>query len=187
MGTFGKFHSWDSEDPYLVRTLVEASFPDTPLVPCDVVFGDYAEWGGPQVSWTAACYVLGADFADQMPNDEDPMPLDGNPHPLPGNLVNDNLMFVLPPYPMIGWTDALVPPPVDHNNDAAGDGWGHANWDDNDEARPQQPQPALPEHDQISIVIEQPEGSVSVEQHVEILMVEHHEMQQDHQLQDNVH
>ena len=73
VGTFGKFISWDSEDPYLVRTMVEASFPDTPLVPRDVVFGDYAEWGGAQVSWTATCYVLGADFADQMPNDEDPM------------------------------------------------------------------------------------------------------------------
>ena len=69
VGTFGKFHSWDSEDPYLVRAVVEASFPDTPLVPRDVVFGDYAEWGGAQVSWTAACYVLGADFADHMPND----------------------------------------------------------------------------------------------------------------------
>lgn len=46
VGTFGKFISWDSEDPYLVRTLVEASFPDTPLFPPDVLFGDYAEWGG---------------------------------------------------------------------------------------------------------------------------------------------
>ena len=46
VGTFGKFHSWDSEDPYLARTVVEASFPDTPLVPRDVVFGDYAESGG---------------------------------------------------------------------------------------------------------------------------------------------
>lgn len=112
MGTFGKFHSWDSEDPYLVRTLVEASFPDTPLVPRDVVFGDYAEWGGAQVSWTAVYYVLGADFADQMPNDEGPMPLDGNPHPLPGNLLQDNLMFVLPPYPMLGWNDAPIAPPL---------------------------------------------------------------------------
>ena len=40
VGAFGKFISWDSEDPYLVRTLVEASFLDTPLVPRDVVFGD---------------------------------------------------------------------------------------------------------------------------------------------------
>ena len=78
IGTFGKFISWDSEDPHFVRTLVEASFPNMPLVPGDVVFGDYAEWGGAQVSWTAAWYVLGVDFANQMPNDEDPMPLDGN-------------------------------------------------------------------------------------------------------------
>ena len=64
VGTFGKFISWDSEDPYLVRNLVQANFSDTPLVPRDVVFGDYAEWVGAQVSWTAACYVLGVDFAD---------------------------------------------------------------------------------------------------------------------------
>ena len=142
--------------------------------------------GGAQVSWTAACYVLGADFADQMPNDEEPIPLDGNPHPLPGNLVNDNLIFVLPPYLMIGWNDAPVPPPVDQNNDAAGDGWGHANWGDNDEELPQQPQPTLPEQYQISIVIDQPEGSVSVEQHVEILLEEQNELQHDQQLQGNV-
>ena len=162
VGTFGKFISWDSEDPYLVRTLVEASFPDTPLVPRDVVFGDYAEYGGAQVSWTTACYVLGADFAAQMPNDEAPMPLDGNPHPLPGNLVPDNLMFVLPPYPMLGWNDAPVaPPPPPENNEAPG--WGNAMW--GNEAEDEQAlQPAAPEQDQVSIVIDQPEGSVSVDQ-----------------------
>lgn len=46
VSTFGKFQSWDSEDQYLVRTLVRASFPDTPLIPRSLVFGDYAEWGG---------------------------------------------------------------------------------------------------------------------------------------------
>ena len=72
--------------------------------------------GGAQVSWTAACYFLGADFADQMPNDEDPMPLDGNPHPMPGHLIPDNIPFVLPPYPMLGWNDVpLAPPPPPDN------------------------------------------------------------------------
>src|ERR1041385_1260251 len=40
INTFRKFHSWNSEDPYLVRSMVHASFPSTALVPWDVVFGD---------------------------------------------------------------------------------------------------------------------------------------------------
>ena len=44
INTFGKFHSWNSEDPYLVRSMIHASFPSTALVPRDIVFGDYAEW-----------------------------------------------------------------------------------------------------------------------------------------------
>ena len=88
--------------------------------------------GGAQVSWTAACYVLGADFADQMPNDADPMPLDGNPHPMPGHLIPDNIPFVLPPYPMLGWNDApLAPPPPPDNPVAAG--WGNAQWGDEED------------------------------------------------------
>ena len=114
----------------MVRTLVEASFPHTPLVPRDVVFGDYAEWGGPQVSWTAACYVLGADFADQMPNDEDPMPLDGNPHPMPSQLQPNENFWAVPPYPALGWNDITHPwhhdQPHQHQDEQQ-DGWGP--WD----------------------------------------------------------
>ena len=42
VNTFGKFHHWISQDPYLVRTLVFASFPEDILVPRDVVFMDFA-------------------------------------------------------------------------------------------------------------------------------------------------
>ena len=42
VNTFGKFHHWISDDPYLVRSLVFASFPEDVLVPRDVVFMDYA-------------------------------------------------------------------------------------------------------------------------------------------------
>ena len=42
VNTFGEFHHWISEDPYLMRTLVFASFPEDILVPRDVVFMDYA-------------------------------------------------------------------------------------------------------------------------------------------------
>jgi hypothetical protein len=105
IGTFGKFHDWHRDDPLLARTLVHASFPSPQLVPRDIVFGDYAQFGGARRSWTACCFILSADFADIVPADEDPMPLDGNPHPLPGNLFIDHHNFVMPQYPEIGWNE----------------------------------------------------------------------------------
>jgi hypothetical protein len=105
IGTFGKFHDWHRDDPLLAQTLVHASFPSPQLVPRDIVFGDYAQFGGARRSWTACCFILSADFADIVPADEDPMPLDGNPHPLPGNLFIDHHNFVMPQYPEIGWND----------------------------------------------------------------------------------
>ena len=42
VNTFGKFHHWISDDPYVVRSLVFASFLEDVLVPRDVVFMDYA-------------------------------------------------------------------------------------------------------------------------------------------------
>ena len=85
------------------RTLIYASFPSPALVPGDVVFGHYGNLGVVRESWTAACYILTAEFAEIMPADEDPMPFDGNPHPLPGGLLQQDNMFVLPPFPELGW------------------------------------------------------------------------------------
>jgi hypothetical protein len=65
-------------------------------VPRYIVFGNYANIGDLKETWKAPCYVMGAEFADVLPTDEDQMPLDGNPHPLPGNLVVYNNMVVLP-------------------------------------------------------------------------------------------
>lgn len=119
--------------------------------------------GGARVSWTAACYDLGADFADEMSNNEDPMPLDGNPHPLPGDLVPNNLPFVLPPFPQLRWSDAPdIAPQQPEQHDVA-DGWGHAVWGDNVDENEQPSHPTAPKQDQVSIVIDQPKGSVSVE------------------------
>ena len=162
VNTFGQFHHWISDDPYLVRSIVFASFPEDILVPRDVVFSDYAAWGGAKVSWTAPCYILGANFAEQMPQDEDPMPIDGNPHPLPGHLIHEDNLFALPPYPALGWND--VPPPPPPMDDNQGDGWGwHANEQDAQEV-PVQVELAP---DQESMVINQQEFSGSVSQSVE--------------------
>src|SRR3954465_3307783 len=86
VGTFGQFHYWNHQDDRLVRSLVYASFPDNQLVPRDVVFRQFANIGGAVVSWTASVSILTADFAEQLPPDEDVMPIDGNPHPMPGEL-----------------------------------------------------------------------------------------------------
>ena len=111
VNTFVKFHHLISDDPYLVRSLVFASFPEDVLVPRDVVFMDYAAWGGARVSWTAPPYILGANFAEQMPQDEDSMPINGNPHPVPGVSFSELSPFILPPYPALGWNDIPHPPP----------------------------------------------------------------------------
>lgn len=85
VGTFGQFHYWNHNDRHRVRSLVRASFPNNTLVPRDMVFREFANWGSTLVSWMAACYILDAEFADAMIGaDADPMPLDDNPHPMPG-------------------------------------------------------------------------------------------------------
>ncbi|KAM0930056.1 hypothetical protein ACQ4PT_001142 [Festuca glaucescens] len=109
INTFGEFHYWQHRDIQKCRILVYATFPSPSQVPRDVVFRQpkVARYSGLRHSWTAPVYILSAEMADVHPADEDPMPLDGNPHPLPGNLQPNNLNFVLPEYPEVGWN---VPP-----------------------------------------------------------------------------
>ncbi|KAE8774862.1 hypothetical protein D1007_52700 [Hordeum vulgare] len=165
VNTFGEFHHWVSDDPYLVHSIVFASFPDDRLVPRSINFSEYAAWGGAKVSWSAPVYILGAAAAEILPNDEDPMPLNGNPHPLPGHLVHDNLQFALPPYPALGWNAVPLAPedPVVHAADAGG--WGQppaaadgGGWEC--EAAPEAPAADLVQ-DQESMVIDQPSPSSS--------------------------
>ncbi|KAI5007926.1 hypothetical protein ZWY2020_008974 [Hordeum vulgare] len=163
VNTFGEFHHWVSDDPYLVRSIVFASFPDDQLVPRSISFSEYAAWGGGvKVSWSAPVYILGAAPAELPPNNEDPMPLNGNPHPLAGQLVNDNL----PPYPALRW-NAVPPPPEEPVAPAAADdgGWGQpltaadgGGWEP--EEAPEAPPPD-PAQDQESMVIDQPSLSSS--------------------------
>ncbi|KAE8774559.1 hypothetical protein D1007_53040 [Hordeum vulgare] len=157
LNTFGEFHHWVSDDPYLVRSIVFASFSDDFLVPRSVTFSEYAAWGGARVSWSAPLYIMGAAFAEEMPNDEDHVPLNGNPHPIPGQLEQDNVHFALPPYPALWWNHVPPPPPMSEppvQPEEGGWGW-HAEAPD--------AEPAAPEQDQESIVIDQPTSSDSVQ------------------------
>ena len=113
ISTFGRFHHWHQDDPLLVRTLAYFSFPATTLVPRDVVYREFADFGGSRISWSAPIYIFSADFADILPPDEDPMPFDGNPHPLPGHLQFHNHNWVMPEFPEIGWDE--LPPPAHEN------------------------------------------------------------------------
>ena len=133
--------SLDSDDPYLVQSLVFASFPEDVLVPRDVVFMDYAAWGGARVSWTAPLYILGANFAEQMPQDEDWMPINGNPHPVPGVPFPELPPFNLPAYPALGWNAVPPPPPEPVIIEVAEDNWG--NGQDNVEPEPVQDQESM--------------------------------------------
>ncbi|KAM0827988.1 hypothetical protein ACQ4PT_067840 [Festuca glaucescens] len=106
VAAFGKFHHWHLDDVFKERTMIYITFDSPASVPRDIVFGNYANIGDLKETWTAPCYVMGAEFADALPADEDQMPPDGNPHPLPGNLVVQNNMVVLPPFPQLGWNNA---------------------------------------------------------------------------------
>lgn len=94
-------------------------------------FNDYAAWGGARVSWTAPIYILEANFAEHMPQDEDWIPVNGNPHPLPGVPFLELPQFVLPPYPTLGWNE---PPPLEQP--AMGDNnWDNAVWGEEEEVQ----------------------------------------------------
>lgn len=110
VSTFGRFHHWHQDDPMCVRTLANVSFLAPSLVPRDVVYREYTDFGGARISWIAPVYIMSAAFADILPANEDPMPFDGNPHPLPGNMHFENHNWVMPEFPELGWND--VPPPV---------------------------------------------------------------------------
>ncbi|KAE8776000.1 hypothetical protein D1007_51438 [Hordeum vulgare] len=156
VNTSGEFHHWVSDDAYLVCSIVFASFSDDFLVPQSVTFSEYAAWGVARVCWSAPLFIMGATFVEQTPNDEDRMPLNGNPHPMPGQLEQDNLLFALPPFHALGWNDVPPPPPMPEplvQPEEGGWGW-HTEAPD--------AEPAAPEQDQESMVIDQPTSSDSV-------------------------
>ena len=122
---------WDHSDPRLVRSMVYVSFPQNILVPRDVVYREFANWGGIVVSWTAAVYILHGRFADAIVEAvEDDMPGDGNPHPLPGQPDPPALMWGLPPYPALGWNGVQPPQPADdhHQENIQGDDNADGGW-----------------------------------------------------------
>ncbi|KAK1649168.1 hypothetical protein QYE76_066973 [Lolium multiflorum] len=109
-------HWRQQDDALLERTICYVAFQSEAKVPRDIVFTKYASVGGVKESWTASCFILTAEFADELPHDEDQMPLNGNPHPMPGLLQPDLNNFVNPQFPEIGWdVQEQVQPPV-HNH-----------------------------------------------------------------------
>ncbi|KAK1669893.1 hypothetical protein QYE76_058052 [Lolium multiflorum] len=107
ISSFGKLLHWHQDDALLERTICYVAFSSEATVPRDVVFTKFASVGGIKESWTAVCYILTAEFADALPNDEDQMPVNGNPHPLPGQLLPNLNNFVLPQFPEIGCNDPM--------------------------------------------------------------------------------
>jgi hypothetical protein len=114
ISTFGKLLHWHQDDVLLERTICYVAFPSEAKVPRDVVFSKFASVGGVKESWTAACFILTAEYADALPHDEDQMPLNGNPHPLPGQLMPNLNNFVNPQFPEIGWDEQEQVQPHDN-------------------------------------------------------------------------
>ena len=128
----------------LVRNLAYVSFPAPSLVPRDVVYREYTNFGGARISWTAPVYIMSTDFANVLPADEDPMPLDGNPHPMPGENPPPQPFWAMPPYPALGWN--AVPPGHDQGHHEAANAWAqnmnnNVGWGPWEEPA-QQPEPA---------------------------------------------
>ena len=97
-----------------------------------------------------------ANWANQLPDDEDPMPPDGNPHSLPGQLQPYNVNFVLPPYPALGWNEVPNPPAEDPQVEPQ-DNWGHAQWGDEPVIEEIHEPMAVPEpEEQLSMILDHP-------------------------------
>ena len=122
-------------------------------------------------SWTAAIYILTANFADVvLLADEDVMPLDGNPHPMPGHIPPPFPAWGVPPYPALGWNEGGLqhqPQQDQGNNDAAPEDYaGWPAWEAEAEAGAEvaaenEPVGAMPQQDQISIENNPSAGSSS--------------------------
>jgi hypothetical protein len=115
VAAFGKFHH---DDVFKERSMIYITFDSPASVPRYIVFGNYANIGDLKETWKAPCYVMGAEFADVLPTDEDQMPPNGNPQPMRGQMQNNPHMFVLPTFPQIGWDE------MPHQDDIQGQG-GH--------------------------------------------------------------
>ena len=90
MASFGRLLHWvQSADKSRILLNVMVLTPDR--VPHSIVVSQGTTLGGNGRSWSVPFYILGEEFLDVFPSNEDPVPADGNPHPAHGHIhVNPN-------------------------------------------------------------------------------------------------
>ncbi|CAN6173140.1 unnamed protein product [Urochloa humidicola] len=87
---FGRLITW-YESPNKSKTILDCLVLSPDRIPRSVVVSQGSLLGGNGRSWTAPVYIIGGQFPDVFPGDEDPVPLDGIPHPPPhGHIAHAN-------------------------------------------------------------------------------------------------
>lgn len=89
VASFGRMLHWH-QGPNKSRTLVQCLLISPERVPRSLVISQGTTLGGNGRSWSVPTYILGGQFPDGFPGDEDPIPGDGNPHPVHGDPIPGN-------------------------------------------------------------------------------------------------
>lgn len=90
---FGRLISWH-EGPNKTKSLLDCLVLTPERIPRSVVVSRGSQLGGNGESWSAPIYIIGGQFLDDFPGEENPVPADGNPHPL-----HDHVLHVNPDVP----------------------------------------------------------------------------------------
>ncbi|CAN6196796.1 unnamed protein product [Urochloa humidicola] len=86
---FGRLITW-YESPNKSKTILDCLVLSPHRIPRSMVVSQGSLLGGNGRSWTAPVYIIGGQFPDGFPADEDPVPVDGNPHPAHGFIAHAN-------------------------------------------------------------------------------------------------
>ncbi|CAN6248342.1 unnamed protein product [Urochloa humidicola] len=86
---FGRLITW-YEGPNKSKTFLDCLVLSPDRIPRSMVVSQGATIGGNGRSWSASVFIIGGQFPDVFPADEDPVPVDGNPHPGHGFVAHVN-------------------------------------------------------------------------------------------------
>jgi hypothetical protein len=86
---FGRLIQW-FEGPNKSRVLIRCLVLTPERIPTSVIVSQGTMLGGNGRSWSVPVFILGGNFPDAFPGDEDPVPANGIPHPVHGNVLHGN-------------------------------------------------------------------------------------------------
>jgi hypothetical protein len=86
---FGRWLTWH-EGTNKTKSYLDCLVLSPERIPHSFVVSQGSILGGNGRSWSAPVYIIGGQFLDGFPPDEEPVPNDGNPHPLHGHVIHMN-------------------------------------------------------------------------------------------------